>query len=120
LRLGKPTGLEFRPSYKGPVRLNQCPDCASGYRNSKKVGQRTRCRRSFAAGTWGTGCWRAQTKEQHMNSVTEELIKFGVTGYTHEVPDTTEPELNGTKTSTWSTTVKGYQKYFTGHEAEVR
>jgi hypothetical protein len=38
LRLGKPTGLEFRPSYKGPVKLNQCPDCASGYRNSKKTG----------------------------------------------------------------------------------
>jgi hypothetical protein len=27
LRLGKPKGLEFRPSYKGPTRLNQCPDC---------------------------------------------------------------------------------------------
>jgi hypothetical protein len=38
LRLGKPTGLEFRPSWKGPTKLNQCPDCASGYRNSKKVG----------------------------------------------------------------------------------
>jgi hypothetical protein len=38
LRLGKSQDLSFRPSYKGPVKLTQCPDCASGYRNSKKVG----------------------------------------------------------------------------------
>jgi hypothetical protein len=37
LRLGKPTGLEFRPSYKGPVRLDQCPDCASGYRRRPRT-----------------------------------------------------------------------------------
>jgi hypothetical protein len=53
-----------------------------------------------------------------MNSVTEELIKFGVTGYTHEVPDFTQPELvdedlfvedNG----------QGFQKYFTSEEAVI-
>jgi hypothetical protein len=49
LRLGKPQDLSFRPSYKGPARLNQCPDCASGYRNAKKTGSNempaTVCRR---------------------------------------------------------------------------
>jgi hypothetical protein len=53
-----------------------------------------------------------------MNSVTEQLIKFGVTGYTHEVPDTTEPELNGQDIYLVDNG-QGYQKYFTGYEAEV-
>jgi hypothetical protein len=53
-----------------------------------------------------------------MNRVTEELIRFEVTGFTHEVPDTTTLELTNQDIYLVDNG-QGYQKYFTGHEAEL-
>jgi hypothetical protein len=53
-----------------------------------------------------------------MNKATEELIRFGITGYTHEVPDATAPELANQDVYLVDNG-RGYQKYFAGHEAEL-